>query len=206
MLICDKELIKRSQQGDIEAFEQLISKYQQKVYNIAYRLIGNTHDACDLAQEALIKVFKSIKSFRGDASFSTWLYHIITNVCRDELRKRSRCQTSFLDEPLVIGEEGEITKQIADVSNLPENALEKKELEAYLQELINSLNPEYRMVILLREVLGYSYEEIALNLNISLGTVKSRLNRARGYLKEKLMEDSDYNQKILGFSQQKKKA
>lgn len=206
MLICDKELIKRSQQGDIEAFEQLISKYQQKVYNIAYRLIGNTHDAGDLAQEALIKVFKSIKSFRGDASFSTWLYHIVTNVCRDELRKRSRCQTSFLDEPLVIGEEGEITKQIADVSNLPENALEKKELEAYLQELINGLNPEYRMVILLREILGYSYEEIALNLNISLGTVKSRLNRARGYLKEKIMEDPDYNQKILGFSQQKKKA
>jgi len=78
----DEELIRLSQQGDIDAFEQLISKYQQKVYTIAYRLMGNPHDASDLAQEALIKVFKSIKSFRGDAAFSTWLYRVVINTCR----------------------------------------------------------------------------------------------------------------------------
>jgi len=192
MLIRDEDLIKRSRQGDIEAFEQLISKYQQKVYNIAYRLMGNPHDANDLAQEALIKVFKSIKNFRGDASFGTWVYHIIINVCRDELRKRSRYHVSSLDEPFN-GEDGPINKEVADLSASPERIYEQKESGEYLQGLINSLNPEYRMVVIMRETLGYSYEEIATELDINLGTVKSRLNRARKYLRDRIMKDMEPN-------------
>jgi len=186
----DEELVRKSQKGDINAFEQLISKYQQKIYNIAYRLMGNPHDASDLAQEALIKVYKSIGSFRLDASFSTWVYHIVTNVCRDELRKRNRHQVSSLDEPLNL-HDGEVNKEVADFSNSPEFAYEQKESGEYIQKLINSLNPEYRMVVVLREMMGFSYEEIARELDITLGTVKSRLNRARKYLKDRILEDRE---------------
>ncbi|ATW23777.1 RNA polymerase sigma factor [Candidatus Formimonas warabiya] len=205
MFIDDEDLVKRSQQGDIEAFEQLISKYQQKVFNIAYRLIGNPHDASDLAQEALIKVYKSIKSFRLDASFSTWVYHIVTNVCRDELRKRSRHQVSSLDEPLV-SQDGEVNREVPDYSNCPETAYEQKESGEYIQGLINSLSPEYRMVVVMREMMGLSYEEIAQELNITLGTVKSRLNRARKYLKDKIIEDREQRQSMGRLSVERGKA
>ncbi|MGI6678769.1 MAG: RNA polymerase sigma factor [Dehalobacterium sp.] len=182
----DEDLVRLSQQGDIAAFEELISQHQQKTYNIAYRLMGNHHDANDLAQEALIKVYKSIGSFRQDSSFSTWVYHIVTNVCRDELRKRSRQQVSYLDEPVSL-HNGEVHKEVADDTFNPEEAYERRESAEYIQELINTLTPEYRMVIILREMLGLSYEEISQELNISLGTVKSRLNRARRYLKERII-------------------
>jgi RNA polymerase sigma-70 factor (ECF subfamily) len=186
----DEELVRKSQKGDIAAFEQLISKYQQKIYNSAYRLMGNPHDAGDLAQEALIKVYKSIGSFRLDASFSTWVYHIVTNVCRDELRKRSRQQVSSLDEPLNL-RDGEVNREVADFTNCPDYAYEQKESEEYIQKLINSLNPDYRMVIVLREIMGFSYDEIAQELNITLGTVKSRLNRARRYLKDMILAERE---------------
>ncbi|MCR6546292.1 RNA polymerase sigma factor [Dehalobacterium formicoaceticum] len=185
-----EELVRRSQQGDIAAFEELISQHQQKTYNIAYRLMGNHHDAGDLAQEALIKVYKSIGSFRYDSSFSTWVYHIVTNVCRDELRKRSRHQVSYLDEPVSLYD-GEVHKEVADDTFNPEDAYERKESAEYIQGLINTLNPEYRMVIILREMLGLSYEEIAQELDITLGTVKSRLNRARKYLKERIVRGGE---------------
>lgn len=186
-MFTDEELVRLSQKGDINAFEQLISKYQQKIYNIAYRLMGNHHDANDLAQEALIKVYKSIGSFRLDASFSTWSYHIVTNVCRDELRKRSRHQASSLDEPISLYD-GEINKEVADFTFCPEDVYQQKESEEYIQKLINSLNPDYRIVVVLREIAGLSYEEIATELDLTLGTVKSRLNRARKYLKDMILE------------------
>lgn len=189
-MLIDDELVRLSQQGDIDAFEQLISKYQQKIYNIAYRLMGNPHDAGDLAQEALIKVYKSIRSFRLDASFSTWVYHIVTNVCRDELRKRSRHQVSSLDEPVSV-HDGEISKEVADFTYCPEYAYDQKESEEYIQKLIDSLNPDYRIVVVLREIMGFSYEEIAAELNITLGTVKSRLNRARKYLKDRVIAERE---------------
>ena len=190
MLVSDEELVKRSKLGDAEAFEQLIARHQQKVYNIAYRLMGNPHDAGDLAQEALIKVYKSIGKFRGEASFSTWLYHIISNVCRDEMRKRSRHPVSFLDEP-VVTEDGTLEKEVADLRGSPETAFEQKESDAFIQQLISTLNPEYRVVIVMREMMGFTYEEIAGELHISLGTVKSRINRARKYLKERILAERE---------------
>lgn len=204
-MLLDEELVRRSQKGDIDAFEQLISKYQQKIYNIAYRLMGNPYDANDLAQEALIKVYRSIGGFRLDASFSTWVYHIVTNVCRDELRKRSRHQTTSLDEPVYV-EDGEVSKEVADSSYSPEYAYEQKESEEYIQKLINSLNPEYRIVIVLREMLGFSYEEISAELDITLGTVKSRLNRARKYLKDRIIKEREQSSQDTRLTGERGKA
>lgn len=186
MFSADDDLIRKSQQGDPVAFEQLIGKYEKKVYTIAFRMVGNHEDASDLAQEAFIKVFRSIKSFRGEAAFSTWLYHVVANVCRDYLRK-SKIKTSSLDEPVVY--EGELLeKQLRDPGPTPEETTERKELQAYLQKLINQLPDDYRLVLVLREFMDFSYEEIAGELNITMGTVKSRLNRARTMLKNKLLQ------------------
>jgi RNA polymerase sigma-70 factor (ECF subfamily) len=191
LLSTDEDLIKKSQQGDQKAFEQLIIKYEKKVYTIAYRMMGNHEDASDLAQEAFIKVFRSIKSFRGEASFSTWLYHVVANVCRDQLRKQ-KVKVSSLDES--VSYEGEkLEKQLQDSDKSPEEKLEENELKAYLQRLINQLPDEYRLVLVLRELMDFSYEEIAGELNITMGTVKSRLNRARTMLKNKLLAELEQN-------------
>jgi len=191
LLSADEDLIKKSQQGDQKAFEQLIIKYEKKVYTIAYRMMGNHEDASDLAQEAFIKVFRSIKSFRGEASFSTWIYHVVANVCRDQLRKQ-KVKVNSLDEPVAY--EGErLEKQLQDSGKSPEEKLEENELKAYLQRLINQLPDEYRLVLVLREFMDFSYEEIAGELNITMGTVKSRLNRARTILKNKLLAEREQN-------------
>ncbi len=193
-----KELVALSQAGDMEAFERLIQRYQTKIYNIAYRLSGNPHDASDLAQEALIKIYRSIGSFRGDAAFSTWAYHIMTNVYRDHLRKKNRRAEDFLDNPIDTGE-GEISREVADNTYDPETLYENTELGQYLQSLINGMNDEYKLVIILREQMGYSYDEIAATLDLPLGTVKSRINRARLYLQKKITTDREQYPYIDGL-------
>lgn len=190
MLVSDEQLVQRSQQGDVAAFEALIGKYQQRVYNIAFRLMGNHHDASDLAQEALIKVYRSIGKFRGESSFTTWLYHVVSNVCRDELRRRSRHPVSSLDEPVLTGD-GSFEREVADLRQGPEDLIAQKEFSQFMQTLINSLHPEYRMVIVMREMMGFSYEEIAGELQISLGTVKSRISRARKFLQERILAERE---------------
>ncbi len=188
--LADDQFLEKSRAGDVEAFEMLITRYEKKIYTIAYRFMGNHEDASDLAQEAMLKAFRSISKFRGEASFKTWLYHITANVCRDELRKRSKRREVSLDQPLVFAE-GEIPKQTADWSAVPEKIYEDKELQEYLGGLIRALTPEYRMVVVMREIQGLSYEEIAMKLDCSLGTVKSRLSRARKALKDKILTDRE---------------
>jgi RNA polymerase sigma-70 factor, ECF subfamily len=181
----DELLVERAKRGDVAAFEQLISQYERKVYTIAYRLTGNYEDASDVAQEAFIRAYSSIPEFRGDSSFATWLFRIVNNACLDELRKRKRQWVTSLDERLELGD-GEVDRQVA-VANAeegPEQVLERIELQRTVQESIKSLDEEYRVVILMRDIQGYSYNEIAASLGINLGTVKSRLNRARQALKE----------------------
>lgn len=186
----DDELIKKCKAGDIEAFEKLIQRYEKKVFTIAYRYMGNKEDADDLAQEALIKVYKSIKKFRGESLFTTWLYQIVANVCRDALRKKARKQETSIDSP-IITEEGETKREFGDSSLSPEILAEKAETEHYLQTLISQLKVEYKVVIIMREIQGFSYEEIAEELGCSLGTVKSRLNRARKHLRERIIRDEE---------------
>lgn len=188
----EKELVRRSQEGDLDAFEELISRHERKIYTAAYRLVGNHEDANDLAQEAFLRAFQAIKNFRGEASFLTWTNRIVTNLCRDELRKRYRAPVESLDERITL-DEGEVSKQVPSPDPQPDEAYEIKELQEKLQLLINTLSPEFRLALVLRDLQGYSYEEIAGQLDCSLGTVKSRINRARNYLREKLLAEREQN-------------
>ncbi|HHY94624.1 MAG TPA: sigma-70 family RNA polymerase sigma factor [Firmicutes bacterium] len=176
-------LIERCKKGNVEAFEELITPYLQKVYNLALRLSRNREDASDLAQEALLRAFANLKDFRAECSFSTWLYRITFNVCRDEARRRRRHPTLSLDEP-VMSQDGESSpRQLVSSEADPLEHAQAGELRDLVWEGIRSLSPEFRAVLVLRDVEGLAYEEIAETLEISLGTVKSRLNRARNALK-----------------------
>lgn len=182
----DDVLVEMSKQGDLAAFEQLVEKYQSRVYTIAYRYMGNYADASDLAQESFIKIYRSLESFRGEAGFMSWMYRLVTNVCLDELRRRGRSKTVSIEE-LMEGKKGLIMRREISGSRLPEDAVIRRELQQEVQNVLNSLSEEHRIIVVMRDIQGYSYEEIAQLLQCSLGTVKSRLNRARHILKEKLL-------------------
>lgn len=175
-------LIEKSKKGDISAFEELIETYQNKVFNIAYSMLNNYEDANDVAQEVFIRVYKSIKNFKGESSFSTWLYRITTNVCLDELRKRKNKNVVSIDEDIPF-DDGEVTRQIVDDGPTPDIIAEKKEVREIVNEAIGQLSEEHKTVIILRELQGLSYEEISKIINCPRGTVKSRINRARSALK-----------------------
>jgi len=170
------ELIQKSIDGDVASFEQLIKEYRTYVYNIAYRMMGNTYDADDMAQEALIKAFKSIHQFKANAKFSTWLYRIVMNTCKDELRKRKDV-TVPLEEQLDALEEDKEEKYD------PLIIYEKKELKTKIQLALNKLSNDGKEVIVLRDIMGYTYDEIGEMLQIPIGTVRSRINRNRIMLK-----------------------
>lgn len=178
-------LVKRSKSGDIEAFEQLIFDYQKKAYNIALRVMGNQEDAKDMCQEAFIRIYKSIEGFKEQSSFSTWMYRIVTNVCLDEIRKKKKSETVSLDGTYET-ENGEIHFEIASDDDTPEEAYVRTEKKRIILKSINELSEEYKTAIVLRDIQGFSYEEIANILCCSIGTVKSRINRARNILKDKL--------------------
>jgi RNA polymerase sigma-70 factor (ECF subfamily) len=181
----DKALIDRCKLGDIAAFNELVQRYEKRVFNFAYRMAGNYDDANDVAQEAFIRVFNSINTFRGDANFTTWLYRIVTNVYLDERKKqKSHLHTSL--EDYIELEENTVTRQIEDGSPTPDVMVETGERDQLLQGAIQAL-PEYqRVMVVLYHTQSKSYEEIATIMNLPIGTVKSRLNRARLALKEKL--------------------
>lgn len=199
----ESELIKKCQQGDVEAFEKLILSYQKKVYTIAYRYMGRREEAEDLAQEAFIKVYRSLKTFRGDSSFSTWLYHVVTNVCRDALRKNSRKLEEDSLDCAVTTEKGEIRREIVDWSMSPALLYEQKELGEFLQSLIDQLSPEYKAVIVMREIQDMSYDEIAQAMDCSLGTVKSRLSRARKTLRDMIESSMEQRSEKHRLNEQK---
>ncbi|SET75892.1 RNA polymerase, sigma-24 subunit, RpoE [Natronincola peptidivorans] len=175
----EKLLIVKAKNGDIESFELLISAYQKRAFNIAYRVLGNIEDANDVTQEALIKVYKSIHNFKGNSSFSTWLYSIVNNACIDFIRKNKKVKLLYIDKQ----EEDGYQKEIPDEINTPECLFEKNEVKRMIHDAINQLNYEQRTIIVLRDIQGFSYQEIGEILNISEGTVKSRINRARNNLK-----------------------
>jgi len=178
-------LIARCKEGDLSAFDDLVRKYEKQVYNFAYRLTQNYDDANDIACDAFVKIYNSIESFRGDANFSTWLFRIVTNLFLD-WRKRSKAHRNIpLDEYIDL-EESTVTRQIEDPSPSPLDLLEASERFEVLERAINDL-PEYqRIMVLLYHNQGQSYEEIAQVIGLPIGTVKSRLNRARLALRKKL--------------------
>ncbi len=175
-------LIKRAQKGDAAALEALLMLYEKRVYNIAYRYMGNEADAYDMAQEALIKLYRGVRSFKGQSAFSSWVYRLTVNTCLDGLRKRRKTPMS-LDLALengVMFEAGEGTAPEACALSI-ENA-------ADIQRAICTLSDGHKEVVVLRDINGLTYEEIAYSLGISVGTVKSRLNRGRQRLKELLIQ------------------
>ncbi|MBR6755354.1 MAG: sigma-70 family RNA polymerase sigma factor [Peptococcaceae bacterium] len=184
----ESELIKKAKKGDIAAFEELVRLHEKKVYTIAYKYMGNYEDAGDITQETFIKAYQVIETFRGEASFGTWVYRIAANKALDELRKRKKFQITSLEEEIEL-EAGSVSKEIAAEDVTPEEYYLQQETGQYLQQLLNEMREEYKVVIIMREVEGRTYEEMAKALDCSLGTVKSRLSRARNHLKEKIMQD-----------------
>ncbi len=184
-LLTDQEMIALCRNGDREAFNALVLKYQKQVFNIAYGMLSDYEDASDAAQDVFIKVYRSIASFRGQSSFSTWLYRICSNVCNDMLRKRQRRGISIsLDND----EEDNPASHLPSEEPTPAERLEESERSRAVREAINGLRKEYREIIVFSDMEQLSYEEIAKILRCPVGTVKSRLNRARNALRKKLSE------------------
>ena len=183
------QIVQRVLQGDVNAFEKLVLEYEKNVYAITQRMTGNAEDAADMTQETFIKAYNSLSSFRGDSKFSVWLYRIATNVCLDFLRSRSRKPTVSLSMEDDDGEEVEL--DIADESQSPERLLERGLTRDAVRRGLNALSPEYRQILLLREIQGLSYEEISDVLTLEVGTVKSRIFRARKRLCAFLLEDGN---------------
>ena len=181
----ERDLIQRCKQGDLAAFNELIKKYEKQVYNFAYRLTGNYDDANDVAQDAFLRVFNAIGSFRGDASFSTWLFRITTNVFLDERKRKRAHPHASLDETLDL-DESSVARQIEDPGLTPEGKTEERERRDMLAAAIMSLPENQRAMVVLYHSQQKSYEEISAIMDLPIGTVKSRLNRARLALKDKL--------------------
>ncbi|MFX4262642.1 sigma-70 family RNA polymerase sigma factor [Pelotomaculum propionicicum] len=180
-------LVKRAQKNDLAAFEELLGLYQNKVYTLCVRLAGNHADAQDIAQEAFIKAYRSLGSFRNEADFGTWLHRIAVNVWLNFRRKNSGRQTLFLDEPYP-DESGSMHREVASTDGDPLRELEEKEFRGLVRTALDDLTEEHRAVLVLREVEGYSYEEVSRMLDCSLGTVKSRLSRAREMMRRRMVE------------------
>lgn len=198
----DDMLVKQSRDGDLDAFEELVKRYEGKVYTVAYRFMGNHADASDLAQEAFIKAFQALTSFRGDSSFATWLYRITANACRDEIRKQHRQKKLSLEEMI---SHGGGSYPVAGTEPSPEESLERWELHDLVQKQLNGLSGDHRLILVMRELQGMSYEEIAASLDCTLGTVKSRLNRARQALKQRVLahrELFDINDRLASKSKE----
>jgi RNA polymerase sigma-70 factor (ECF subfamily) len=168
----EQHLLERSKAGDVAAFEELIEAYQKKIFNLAFRIVQNYDDAADLAQEALIRIFRSIANFREQSSFSTWIYRITTNVCHDEIRKKKNARVLSLDEEIHM-EDGEMKRQIMSDDPQPDEVAEREELRRLIDDAIKSLPEDQRLVLTLRDIQGLSYEEISKILDCPGGTVKS---------------------------------
>lgn len=176
-------LIKDAQRGDLEAFNRLVLAYQDRVYNQAFRVLGDSQSADDAAQEAFISAYKNLRSFRG-GSFRAWLLRIVTNACYDELRRRKRRPTIALEPVDDAGEEIESPHWIADPGELPEQNVERSELGQAIQACLDQLPEDFRVVVVLVDVQGLDYLDAAEAIGKPLGTVKSRLARARNKMRE----------------------
>ena len=175
----DELIFKRAQKGDPEAFEKLISAYEKNIYNLALKLMCHREDAMDMTQNAILRIYRSLSKFRGESSLSTWIYRITTNVCLDELRKRKNKIVSMEQ----LAEKG---MMLADDAFSPQRSAEASQIQAIVNDAIASLDEQSRAVVILRDVKGLSYQEISEILQCEMGTMKSRLNRARAKLAKQL--------------------
>ena len=193
----EKALVQQAKAGDRNAFAALVSAYESKIYNLALRYLGNREDAMDASQEVFLRVFRFLPGFQEESGFSTWIYRIGVNVCKDMLAKQSKRNEQSIE--VEDEEEDRRTLDIVDCRYSPEQILENAELRTILSSAIASLPEQQREVVVLRDIQGLSYEEIASVLSLESGTVKSRLSRARENLRKKLLQNGN----IFGFSASK---
>ncbi len=191
-----KALVKLAKSGDMQAFETLIIKHEKIVYNIALRMFGASEDVKDISQEVFLKVYRNLQQFDEKSAFSTWVYRIAMNTCIDEMRKRKNKQTYSLEEELE-DTDGSYQKQFADNEETPEQTMMRKEAQSEILQALETLSAEHRMAIVLRDIRGFSYEEIADMTDTTLGTVKSRISRARLQLKEEILKTREQSGKNL---------
>ena len=182
-------LLEKARQGDQEAFGELVRLYEKKVYALTLRMCKNPDDAAEAAQEAFLAAWQGLKFFRGEASFSTWLYRLASNACVDLLRKEQRHRAaagpSLNDEDTYM--------DVADDAAIPQELAERSELREQIEEGLQSLSPEHREVLILRELHQLSYDEIAQTLDLDTGTVKSRISRGRKALRNFLLQSGNFS-------------
>jgi RNA polymerase sigma-70 factor (ECF subfamily) len=181
----EQTLIQAAQRGDLDAFNELVLRYQQQAYNVAYRIMGDSHAASDATQEAFISAYRAIDKYRG-GSFRAWLMRIVTNACYDELRRRKRRPTSSLDALYVT--DTAPGDSLVNGGESPEAYAQRQELNRALHAGLQSLPHEQRVALVLSDVQGYNYQEIAEITDVSLGTVKSRISRARAKMRDFLLD------------------
>lgn len=191
----EQELVSRAKQGDQEAFSELVEANQNRIYTLALRMTGSPEDGADLAQEAFLRAWRSLPSFQGESNFSTWLYRLTSNLCIDFLRREKRRKAVTAAVPLD-GEEDSPPAQVPDHRFTPESELERRELRAAVDRGLAKLSDDHRQVLVLRELEGLSYVEIAGRLKLEEGTVKSRIARARLALRNILLADGNFSPPI----------
>lgn len=192
MIVLESRLVRRLQDRDEAAFREMVRLHEQRVFNLVFRMLGNREEAEDLAQEVFVTVFKSIDSFRGDCKLSTWIYRIAVNHCKNRykyLSRRMYRSSKPLDdvsEREMAGRDGGPTHSLQAQISEPDKLLMGLQLEEAIQKEIAGLDEEQRLLVVLRDVQGLSYQEIATITQLPEGTVKSRLHRARMMLKDRL--------------------
>lgn len=187
----EQELVARAKAGDDEAFAQLMRDNEKRIYNLTLRMTGNPEDAMDLAQEAFLNAWRGLKFFKGDSAFSTWVYRLASNACIDFLRRQKRRQD--ISVPMPTYEDDDSQPDIPDDRFLPEQELERQELRQAVLQGLEQLSLEHRQVLVMREINGLSYQEIADVLDLEAGTVKSRIARARISLRKILVESGNFS-------------
>ena len=180
----ERRLVEVAQRGDVESFNELVRLFEGRVYTLCYRMLGDAESAADAAQDAFFSAFRNLKSFRG-GSFRSWMLRIATNTCYDVLRVRKRRPSVSLDID-ADDESASSPLQIADSAESPDDFAQRRELAAAIQQGLTELPDEQRIVLILSDIQGLAYEEIAQITNSNLGTVKSRLSRGRARLREVL--------------------
>lgn len=189
----EAELISKAQQGDEDAFAQLLDDHQGKVYGLILRLTGSPEDAMELTQETFFNAWRGLPSFQRNSKFSTWLYRLATNVTIDFLRKEKRRRSLSVSSLSVDGDDDLRVLDVPDHRFTPQSEAERRELQEAVHQGISKLSDEHRQVLVLRELNGLSYSEIAQVLDIEEGTVKSRISRARLALRKILLEDGNFS-------------
>ena len=187
-VLFENEIIRSVLRGNVNDFEKLVTAYEKNVYNLALRMVGDPEDAADMTQETFIKAYRALSSFRGDSKFSSWLYRIASNVCLDFLRSRSRHPQVSLS---TVDEDDRTTFELPDMSRNPEEQLMKKLSMEAVRRGLEQLPEQQRQILVLRELGGLSYAELAQTLGLEEGTVKSRIFRARKRLCAILLRDGN---------------